>query len=306
MVIKRPFNEPQKFWMRDFDRRMMMPQERVNSNKKGLICIISACAYLAPMAEAIAQTTQQHDGWQVSIGAGTLLAPSYLGDDDYQLRVMPNIHIKYGDRFFASIHEGIGINVLSTEKFRVGPIARVAFARNEDGDQPFIISGNDTSDLIGLGDVNTTVELGGFAQVDFGPLTISAEARHGANGHAGFVADFGVRTNGRLMLGDQPVLYSMGPRARLVGDDYNSAYFSVDDTQSTASGLPTFDARGGLQSYGFGGAAIFPISRDAPWAFVFNAGYDRITGDAGDAPLISVRGSRNQAKVGLSLIYRLY
>lgn len=272
--------------------------------KKLPLSIAAASTVFA--TQAIAQPPDAPDGWSLSVGAGALVSPTYEGDDDYRLSVLPNIQIAYGDRFFASVQDGLGYNVVNNGQVRLGPIARIEFSRDVDGSQPFAIAGDRTTDLIGLGDVDTTIELGGFAAFDVGPLTASVEARQAVNGHDGFVAEAGLRYGGRAFLFGPPIIYSVGPRVKLVDGNYNDAYFSVTPTQALASGLPVFDADGGLHSVGAGATVILPLSRDNKMSAVFIAGYDRLTGDAGDAPLVRLRGSRDQATAGLFFSYRLF
>lgn len=261
-------------------------------------------ATLAAAMPAFAQERGADEGWGLIVGAGALASPTYEGDDSSRLAILPNIQVSYGDRFFASVQEGIGYRVLNDDSLRAGPILRVKFSRDENGDQPFAINGDDTTDLAGLGDVDTSLEAGGFIDYEIGALTFSAEARKAFTGHDGFVADLGVKWSGRDFLFGPPIIWSVGPRARLVDDTYNSAYFSVNAAQSVASGLPQFDAGGGLHSYGLGATAIMPLS-DA-WTAVVVAGYDRLTEDAAENPLVALRGSADQASLGIFLSYKLF
>lgn len=253
---------------------------------------------------AFAQERSPDDGWGLIVGAGALHSPTYEGDDESRLSILPNIQVSYGDRFFASVQEGIGYRVIKDPGIEAGPIMRVKFSRDADGDQPFAISGDDTTDLIGLGDVDTSIELGGFLAYDIGPLTLSAEARQAVTGHEGFVADLGVKWSGRSFLFGPPVIWSVGPRAKLVDESYNAAYFGVTPAQSIASGLPVFEVEGGLHSYGIGATAIVPFTDE--WSAVVVAGYDRLEGDAADNPLVQLRGSEDQASLGVFLSYRFF
>jgi outer membrane protein len=239
------------------------------------------------------------EGWSASLGAGVLYSPTYEGDDESNLSVLPNIQIRYEDTFFASVQEGIGYNLVNKADLKIGPIAKVRFSRDEDGDQAFAVSGDDTSDLIGLGDVDTSIELGGFVSYNLGNLTLGAEARQAVSGHEGMVVDLDARWSGRTFTSRPPVFWSFGPRLRLVDDQYNSAYFGVDAQQSLASGLPEYDAGGGVHSYGIGATAIVPIDKDGKWSAVFIAGYDQLADDAGDSPLVQLRGDVDQVTLGL-------
>lgn len=268
--------------------------------RQTLVVVVS----LAAAAPAFAQERSADDGWGLIVGAGALASPTYEGDDISRLSILPNLQVTHGDRFFASVQEGIGYRLAKDDRLSAGPILRVKFSRDEDGEQPFAINGDDTTDLIGLGDVDTSLEIGGFIDYEAGPLDFSVEARKALTGHEGFVADLGVKWSGRDFLFGPPIIWSVGPRARLVDDEYNSAYFSVNAAQSIASGLPQFDASGGLHSYGIGATAIIPF--DDAWTAVVIAGYDRLTEDAANNPLVALRGSADQASLGVFLSYKLF
>lgn len=262
-------------------------------------------AIVTAATPALAQEKPDKDVWSVTLGAGSLLSPTFEGDDDYRVSVLPNVQVSYGDAFFASVQEGVGYRVIDTGVLRAGPIARLRFSRDENGDQPFAVTGDDTNDLAGLGDISTSIELGGFVEYDFGEITISAEARQAASGHEGLVADVGARWKGRSMAFGPPLIWSIGPRLRLVDDTFNAAYFGVTNTQSAASGLPTYTASGGLHSYGLGATTIIPIDRDGRWTAVAIAGYDRLMDSAADSPLVRLRGDQDQATIGVFVSYRL-
>lgn len=277
------------------------------SEQSGFACgTIALLATLGMSEAAFAQQKPVNDGWGLMVGAGALYAPAYEGDDSYRLSVLPNLQITYGESFFASVQEGIGYRWINSQHVRSGPIARVKFARSEDGEQSFAISGEDTEDLRGLGDVDASIELGGFLEYDIGPVTLSAEARQAVSGHEGFVADVGARWSGSSLAFGPPVIWSIGPRVRFVDESYNEAYSGVDGSQSLASGLEVFAATGGLHSYGVGATAVIPLTRDNAWAAVVFAGYDRLSGDAGSSPLVQQRGSEDQASIGLVLSYRAF
>ena len=262
--------------------------------------ILSSGLLVAP-SFAVAQTAPEVDGWQVTVGAGALYSPTYEGDDDYTVSALPNLQFKYEDKFFASVQEGVGYNLVKTDAFTVGPIGRVKFSRKENGDQPFAIAGDETTELQGLGDIDTTLEFGGFLSFDTGPITLGAEARQAFSGHEGFVADLNARWGGRMFTAGPPVFWSIGPRVRIVDQAYNEAYFGVSAEQAIASGLPEYQTDGGLYSYGLGATAVVPLDRAFRWSAVVLAGYDQLTGDAGDSPLVQLRGDQDQVTFGVFL-----
>jgi len=244
-------------------------------------------------------TRPVQEGWRVTVGAGAIHAPSYEGDDDYRLSVLPNIQLAYGERFFASVQGGVGYRVIHQPSWRAGPILKVQFAREEDGDQPLAVTGEDSTDLLGLGDVDASAELGGFLEYDIGALTLGLEARQAVSGHEGFVAGLSARWSGRAQMLGRNVIWAAGPRVRFVDDSYNAAYFGVTAAQALASGLGAYQATGGLHSYGVSTNLIMPLTSDGRWAAVLIGSYDRLEGDAAASPLVQQRGDASQAGIGL-------
>lgn len=247
---------------------------------------------------------EPQDDWQIRIGAGLLYAPAFLGLEDYQLRAGPNIEIRYKDRFFVSFIDGAGFDLIKTGPIRAGPIVKFQQQRNEDGKGMFVI-GDATDVLRGLGDVPATAEAGGYVQYQAGGFSVKAEVRKGLGGHDGLIAELGARyTTGLagMTIGERPVIFSIGPRVTIVDDTYNQAYFGINTGQSARSGLARFNAGGGLQSYGMGGALVVPLSGNLSAAVL--GGFDRLSGDAAKSPLVLERGSRNQGMIGLGLTYR--
>lgn len=270
--------------------------------RRGLIAMMAAVG----VADGALAQDDKREGWNLSIGAGGLVAPAYEGDDDYRLSLLPNVQLSYDDTFFASVQDGISYRWINSETLKAGPIARIKFSRDEDGDQTFAVTGDDTDDLQGLGDVDTSIELGAFVDYEIGALKLGFEARQAVSGHDGFVADVDARWTGRASLFGPPIFWSVGPRARFVGESYTQAYFGVTPAQSLASGLSVYDADGGLHSYGLGASAVFPLTRDRAWALVAVAGYDRLAGDAESSPLVRERGSADQLSVGLFVSHQLF
>ena len=235
-------------------------------------------------------------GWSVNLGAGALLSPNYLGDDAYSLSVVPYIRVTHGERFFADVQGGAGYNVIKQENFRLGPLLQLEFGRDEDGSGTFRVAGERTDDLRGFGDIDTSVSLGGFAEVDFGKVTASAKLGQALSGHDGFTGEIGLGYKGVLRGNGPPIIYSLGPRINFGDNKYMTALFGVNNVQSQAANLPAFEASGGIVSYGLSGTAIMPVTDTLSATFI--GSYKRLTSDAGNSPLVTQRGSRDQAFVG--------
>lgn len=273
--------------------------------KARILCLsLAALAVVAGQVQAVGPEAADgaarpsRDGWRFTVGTGALYAPTYEGDDDYRLSLLPNFRIAYGERFFASIQEGVGYRLINQDSWRAGPIMKLRFARDEDGSQTFAVTGDDTDDLLGLGDVDASVELGGFVEYDVGALTLGVEARQAVTGHEGFIVDLNATWSGRGQMRDAFVVWSVGPRVRFVDDNYNAAYFGVTPAQSLASGLGVYQADGGLHAYGVAASLILPLSQDGAWAAVLIGSFDRLEGDAASSPLVQERGDDTQGSIG--------
>lgn len=243
------------------------------------------------------------NAWQLAIGAGALVNPAFKGAKDYQLSLLPYARLHYGDIFFASMHEGIGTNLINNQHWKAGPIVRYRFGREEGkGTSPFHVAGDDTNALNGLGDINGTFEPGIFIEYQSRPFGFDIELRKGIGGHKGLIVDLSMGYSIMLPIYDKRLMLTVSPRTTIVSDNVNDTYYSVDLGQSIRSGLPQFQAQGGLQSYGIGATGIIRLTPQ--WTSILFAGVDRLSNDAANAPLVALRGSETQLTVGLFLAYQ--
>ncbi len=211
--------------------------------------------------------------------------------------VVPDIKVEYGDRFFASLFEGIGYNLVNSDGWRAGPIMKLGFGRQEDDSNPFRVAGKKSNALKGLGDVDNTIELGGFVEYSYEPFTASLELRQGVGGHNGLIGEASLNYTGSL----GPIFFGLGPHATFGDKTYNNAFFGINSVQSSRSGLTRYSADLGLVSYGVGIFAATHVSDSVTLGVM--GGYDRLGSEAADSPLIKQRGQKDQLSVGLRLSY---
>lgn len=268
----------------------------------GYILSLMFICLIAPSAMASDDSSRLTQGnWQMELGAGTIYAPAFLGSRDYQLSAIPDISIKYKDRFFASVQDGIGYNLINNHGWRVGPVACYAFPRNENGENPFMIAGNKTNALQGLGNVNGTIELGGFAEYTLKEWSTKAQIVQGVNGHKGLLADFNLNYSDSFSLFGPPIIYSIGPVLEWANAQYNNTYWGINNVQSANSGLPTYTTGDGIVFYGVSAFALVPITKAL--AISIFSEYQHLTNNIANSPLISQRGASNQITVGSTLNY---
>jgi MipA family protein len=191
-------------------------------------------------------------------------------------------------RFRAPL-DGPAISLIEAGGFHFGPTGKFRKARKAD----------DSDQLRGLGDVDWTVEVGAFAE--FWPsdwFRTRAEIRRGFGGHEGIVAD--LSADAVIPFNERWTL-SGGPRASFADTKATVPYFGIDATQSLLSGLPAFNAKGGLHSVGAGLQAIYQWTPQ--WEVRSYVEYSHLMGDAASSPLVATRGSRDQLTFGVGVSY---
>ncbi len=254
---------------------------------------IAGLAYGGVSARAAEQdntTSAQPAGkWSIVVGAGGAYAPDYEGSDDYEFQPFPFAAVVYDDLVFIE-GTSVGVNLLKVDGLKAGPIARYGVGRDED----------DNDALDGLGDVDESVELGGFLKYEIGiwsaGLTVAQDV---AGGHDGLVAE--ASTGIAVSLGDR-MRSSLEASASWADSTYMEAYFGISPSQSARSGLDRFEAEGGFKDVG--------VTLGLDYMFTERIGlggraqYKRLLGDAADSPIVADEGSADQFLGGMFLTYR--
>lgn len=238
-----------------------------------------------------------HSKWGLIAGAGAYVSPNYTGDDAYRVRALPFARASYGDNFWVSVPEGANYRLYDKEGWTVTAKAEMAFGRAEDGESFFAITGSSTDDLLGLGDINPSVELGGAVGYSTGPLSISGSLRQGVGGHGALIGDASVGYRKIFKAGDTPIAVFLTPNIKFGEADLLQTYYGVTPDQSVGSGLPEYRTSGGIYSVGVNTLAFVPTSKKS--AFILYGSLRELTGDAKDAPLVQQRGSSTQAFAGI-------
>lgn len=241
---------------------------------------------------------------QIMVGAFVAYSPAYLGADEYQLMAGPNIQVRY-DRAFLSLQDGLGYDLVRSGGWRAGPTISLRQPRRQSGNSPLMIAGERTDDLQGLGTIKASADVGGFIAYERGAFAAKLDVRQATNTDLGLIATLSARYSAMIPMSSRPgppAIFSIGPRISFVDDKYNQSYFGITTEQSVRSGLREYRAKGGVLSAGVGASAIVPLGSRVS-AMVL-AGYDRLADDAARSPLVEDRGSRDQATVGLGLVYR--
>jgi outer membrane protein len=230
--------------------------------------------------------------WTVTIGVQGKVLPAFEGAKQYEIEPVPVFSLRRSGTAarFSSPFDSASISLIDVGGFHFGPAVKFKRGRDE-GDYP--------AELRGLGDVDFTIEAGVFAE--YWPsnwLRTRVEVRRGFGGHEGFVADFSADLVHSF---DERWTWSGGPRLSLADNEALAPYFGISPTQSALSGLPAFDAKGGLHSVGAGTQVRYRWTPQ--WEVRGYVEYSRLLGDAASSPLVTERGSPDQFTFALGVGY---
>lgn len=256
----------------------------------GLIAATIVAPQAASAADSIFSSTPA-SAWTVTLGAEGRVLPTFEGAKNFNWTAFPVFQVRRSgtNASFRSPRDGISFAVYDQNNFRVGPTGKIKRYRHE----------GDDAALRGLGNVDWTVELGGFVEYWVAPwLRTRAELRNGIGGHHGLVAD--LSADGVYNFAPQWTLAG-GPRMTMATSAALDPYFSISAGQSVASGLPVYTAKGGVRSYGAGAQLRYAFN--PRWETYTYVEYERLSGDAANSPLVTVRGTRDQLAAGLGLTY---
>ncbi len=265
--------------------------------------LISSAALLALFSAAIAAdlpaatpaqpiTSPSHaELWTVTIGVEGRVLPRFDGATSYTVAPIPLFGIRPAGTPapFDATRDGFGFSIIDIGRFQAGPAFKVDLPRREGSD----------GDLRGLGNVDWTLEAGAFAQYWVAQwLRARAELRQGIGGETGLTAEL---TADVVVPLTSQLTMSGGPRMTLEGNAATSPYFSITPTQSIHSGMPVYDAHGGMHSFGAGAKVRYAWSPQ--WTTHVFVEYERLSGDAANSPLVTLHGSRDQVQTGIGLAY---
>jgi outer membrane protein len=241
---------------------------------------------------ALAVDSSAKGYWTVVVGVEGWATPRWQGSDgNYVFVPVPLLDVRRAgtpERFHGT-RDGFGLGLIDVGQFRAGPVGAIRLSRKQ---------GDDTK-LLGLGDVDTAYEFGIFAEYMWASwLRTRAEVRQGTGGHHGVVADLTADAIARV---SPQLTFSAGPRITLASTPATTPYFSITAAQAAASGLPAFDAKGGVRSVGAGAKARYLWSPQ--WGTHVFVEYERLTGDAKNSPLVALRGSPDQWTFGAGITY---
>lgn len=220
--------------------------------------------------------------WSYALGAGTEVVPRYDGAARHDTNFFPLADVRYRDLAFASVSEGIGVNLLRRHDARAGLALNWDFGRAaRDARGIDRLPSGPVADLFGEQLVRSVV--------------LRADLRHSPIHGTGLEAEFGAYAP--LPFGKSFYLF-LGPSLSFVDGPSARRQFAVSTGDAARSGYRAFDTHAGLKAVNFGGNAVWLI--DEHWLVEVLGAYARLFGSAAHSPLT---GARENFSAGLALVY---
>ena len=229
--------------------------------------------------------------WRTVLGVAADTQPVYAGADAYRVQGGPVINIQYSDIAFLSTGDGLGVNFLRGDHYRVG--AAITYDRGR-------IERDDYTNLRGMGNINPAPVAKLFATYVLSkkfPLILRVDARQLLGGADGTVGDAGLYIP--LPGSSKKFVMFAGPSVTFGSHHYLQSEYGVSPAQSLASGHPVFDAHAGMASVGVG----FSATRFITSHLLLNvdAAIDKLKGSPDISPLTE---SSTQRELALSIAYQ--
>ncbi len=228
--------------------------------------------------------------WRYVAGVSVDVQPLYDGSKPYRVDGGPVIDIRYRDIAFLSVGEGLGVNFLHAENYRVGVAIGYDLGRQVS---------DYSSHLQGLGNISPAPVTKLFADWVISkkfPLVLRADARQFVGGADGAVGD--LEAYMPLPGSSKRFVMFAGPSITFADHLYLQREFGVTRAQSLASGYPIFDAHPGNNAEGVGFSATGFLTQT--WLVNVDGAIDRLRGSAAESPITQERVQRT---IELTLAY---
>lgn len=235
-------------------------------------CLSLLSALLPCMMIHGAAQAQAQDSDHILLGAGVAAVPDYQGADDYRILPIPVIDVRKG-QFFASMADGVGLNVLDTPAFKLGgSVTYVRGYRRRDVPEGI----GRLSDAAGAR-LFSSVHLGGV-RATIGATRIFGGGTHGTLADARLSLPF--PANERLIL--IPTIATTW-----ANDKHMRRYFGVTPAEATASGLAAYRPSSGFKDVSVAMTSAYRFS--GRLHLTGSAGITHLFDKAGDSPIVEQR-----------------
>jgi len=266
---------------------------------KRTINVLGIAALAALAIESHAQGFVEIDSVPTLIGAAVGVAPDYRGSNDTKGGVAPYFRYTFqgAAQYLQLSATELTLNVVNSTKYRFGPVLNYHFGRDDDVDDALVKQ---------MRKIDGTVEAGVFGEIAWiepgnprNRFILGATALWDAGGESD---GYRARVNARYWHQvSRAIDLHIGGGFVYADSSYNDTYFGVNGGNVGTSGLPFFSAGSGVNEYFMTLGATLYFSRD--WIGAAGLRLSKISGDAKDSPVVSLRGDSTQTIGGVAVAY---
>jgi outer membrane scaffolding protein for murein synthesis (MipA/OmpV family) len=228
--------------------------------------------------------------WRTVVGLASAVQPVYSGARADRVQGGPVINLRYKELAFLSLGEGLGVNVLLGQQYRVGLALGYDRGRR---------TSDDSSNLKGFANISaapTVKVFGSWVVSKTFPLVIQADTRQIIGGADGAVGDLEFYLP--LPGSSERLVMFVGPSITWANHRYTEKEYGITQAQADGSDRPIFDVHGGTNAVGLGFSATTFLTKH--WLLNVDGAISHLRGSAAESPIVETRVQRALA---LSLAY---
>ena len=239
----------------------------------------------------IATTTAPAIAGEYTAGLGLGVAPDYEGSDDTTTVPLLMFRGEYeSGRSFELEGTQFKLNVLADKSYSFGPLLNYRSGRDD----------VDNNRVDKMKDIDDAFEARVYGGVNIDIFLIGLEMLADiSNEHEGTLVK---ATAGYRWKAMPDLAVSPGVFTTYADDDYMDTYFGVNAKNRGNSGLPGFEADGGLKDVGFNLSAHYTPWQN--WGVMGVLSYASLLNDAKDSPIVDDEGDDQQMFFGVMATYR--
>jgi outer membrane scaffolding protein for murein synthesis (MipA/OmpV family) len=269
------------------------------------VCLASPALAQSGSSGALPNPDEVNNRDTLTIAGGLGITTDYEGSDDYRLIPAAAIRGRYHGIAFTTRGAYLYVDVVPRGSgnidFEFGPAIGARFNKRRH-------IHDDVVEL--LPKTNTAIEAGAFAGIGISGLTnpydrlgFRVDVLHDiGNAHESTVISPNVEFSTPV---SRTTYIGLSAGLEFVSNKYADYYYTITPAASLASGLPVFDAGGGLKNWKAGLLVNQSLSGDLLHGFsIFGTGqYSHLQGDFKRSPIVSERGSASQWLGALGVAY---
>ncbi|MBB6249918.1 MipA/OmpV family protein [Nitrospirillum iridis] len=239
--------------------------------------LVGIALFAAPALADDQPMARQTPLWDITVGGGVALRPTFEGSDRYQASPVPLFTVRYDD-MIAVGPEGLSA-YWHQGNFRVGAALTFDPGRDDSKGNGIFNTGDDR--LKGLGNIDSSAGIKVFGAYQLGRVSLDAAVtKYTGDQNDGIVLTTGMGLP--LKLADRLMLTPhLG--ATWANDSYMQTYFGVTPAQAAKSRFTAFNAGSGFKDVSAGVLAVYRF--DEHWFVTGDVTGKRLLGDAADSPI---------------------